>query len=744
MADKKRDGAAELFGYEKTPEAGTSAKPGKSDGASRLFEYDKHKEPTSPVDLWRETKMFGQGIEEGAAGIPGLVSSVPSMVGRGLNKLTDLIHTPSEEELAARESGYKYLDEINPGSAILRGLTNVGFYDPELKPENLPEQMLRTAGGAVGTMPLGLGSMSLGKNLLYSLLPSEVADVAQKAGVPPIVTAPLTALSMSGAERMWAQRSARQAAEQAARQAAAAKAAYELQTSEFGLGQKQAKDAVKEAAKTAKRASVADALRRHDSDVAAANAALQAEHVGATADREAVASRLGQSNTLMDGMKKMQEAARKWKKDVFPDKLKKAEEEMYYNPDGSIAIPEDAKGDLSQFRSVLKNSFYKAGELEPAAQQLRSRMPERLESALDEIAASQAKKPGTAPLTNLADMKKLRSILGDAMSSPKLMEGVDAGKMGELYAALSGDMEDAIRGAAGPEGVVRFRQFNEEAKRLYGLASGPVSDVISTTDKAMETVTPEAALNRVMSGTGVGGTKLAQLSTEPVLKEGVNEVAAAHLRMGKGPGKTDPDEFFKSLSPEAQTAMFGPGGTTSLQGSIDRRAAAETAAANAKAAADKNLAAQKQAAADAADAARDAAKKARDIELAERQKQGKVIGQEATETAAKSAELNKPEPGLFGGLKLPSLAALGTLYAGHFGLGGTFHSMGQNPDWVNALGYPAMGIAGALAGAGARELVNNPAVYRNMLQGTMPTISSNQDQLGWGVEYSKPSTQGGQ
>jgi hypothetical protein len=561
---------------------------------------------------------------------------------------------------------------------------------------------------------------------------------------------------MSGLERKLLiepaiKRGATAAAEKAAAEAAAAKEAqaqHELGDAAFTRGLQEQQDVSQAQAGRGKAITEADAAKRHDSEYTGADLHLKTEHSGADADREAVASTLGQSQTIQQGGEALQDAARTWKKDKFPQQLKDAENAMY---DGAVKIPQDAEGDLSHFRDSITNSFYKAGELEPAAKVLRSRMPDRLEAALDEIGFGQGLKPGTAPKATLDTMRKLRSILGDAMTSPKLLEGVDAGKMNELYRALSSDMEGAISNAAGPEGVLQFKKFNEEARRLYGLASGPVSKIISTTDKAGETILPGEAATSVLKGSDLDGSRLAQLGSEPVLKKGLNEVAASQLRTGKGAGMTqgDPDKFFSGLAPESKTALLGDDNAGKLQDAIDRRIAAENTSVKMKTSADKDLAdmsaaAAKQSSASlkGAEASRQDLRESRSTEKVQLRQEAEARKAALEEANAKLTALKNPPKSNFG-IEMPGwmkgVAGMGTL-GGAFEAGRNLGPLAAHfPSWgADTLAATTAAGAGVL-GLGARELYKNPAARKNLLQagaatGTAPNAL---DALGWSVEENK-------
>jgi hypothetical protein len=657
--------------------------------------------------------QFTQGFMEGTAGLLGL----PAAAAHGVNKLLAPLgfHPPIEEP-----ENQGLLQSAMPGN-LLEKAKAIG-YDPT-QPSTLTGQLIRGAGAATPTLALGgpLG-MTAKANAAYTYIPNAVGDIFQHYGGNPLLAALPTALGMSGLERMITNagiKSASTAAsEQAAKELAAATAAKEAHAAtnpaatEATTLQRQGADTV---AQSFKEGSLADIEKAHS-----------IEHGAADTDREAVASTLGQSQTVQQGGEALQDAARKWKSTEFPTQLKEAEDKMY---DGVAKIPQDALGDLKNFRDSISNSFYRAGDLEPAAQQLRSRMPDRLESALDAIGAKQGLKPGEVPQATLNDMKKLRSILGDAMTSPKLSEGVDAGKLNELYRALSSDMEGAIGNAAGPQGVKQFKDFNAEARRLYGLASGPVGDIIASTDSLDKSILPGQAVSKTLAGSEKDGSRLTQLASEPTLKKGLDEVAASQLRAGKGAGVTqgDPDKFFSGLAPESKTALFGDETSGKLQDAIDRRAAADQT--------------KDQMTKDVGKGVKEIKKSAAaDIAGQTRQRGEKTIGLEQEEDARKAAlqeaqakmkDVHTPKPMSWENVPWGRyLAGLGGLTAGHHLLPSELAA--QLPNWGEKAVDLGTMAGSYLAARGLHEAIHNPQARKNLLQAGVAT-STNRDPLGWGV-----------
>jgi hypothetical protein len=676
-----------------------------------------------------------QGALEGGAGLLGL----PAIAEHGIGTLLGKAGINIPDNVFTR-----FLTPETSTQMLEGAQKNLG-YDPT-QPTDLPNQLLRGVGQATATLPLGEAmGMTRAANAAYTYIPSVVGDLAHHYlnNINPLWASLPTALTMAGAERYLAEGGAKWTAEKAAQKAAedaaaaqAAREAHEAGNPAFTRGLQEHEDISQAEAYRGKMFSEADAAKRHESEHTSADLQLQNEHAGADADREAVADSLGQSQTVQKGGEALQNAARTWKKVEFPDQLKKAEEKMYY---GAVNIPEDALGNLNGFESSLKNSFYKAGELEPIAQRLRSRMPEGLQNAIDQIRKERNLGPDNPLVGTLDDMRKLRSILGDAMTDKSLVSGVDAGKMNEAYRGLSDDMEKAIEKAAGPQGVAQFKRFNEKARRLYGLASGPVSDIISTTDKAGETIAPGDAVTSVLKGSDKDATRLEQLASEPTLKKGLNEVASAQLRTGKGAGvvQGDPDKFFTGLAPESKTALLGDDNAGKLQNAIDRRTAAESQATKTKAGADKDLADMQAAAARQSTVSLKAGGAVRQDMREGRSETGIGLKQEEAardaaleEAKAKLKALKTPPPASWNNFPwLKTAIGFGGLTEGPHMLSPLADTL---PDWQHKAAALGLGGAGWLAAKGGKELLTNPTARKAVVQAGMSTVPPNA--LGWSVE----------
>ncbi len=228
------------------------------------------------------------------------------------------------------------------------------------------------------------------------------------------------------------------------------------------------------------------------------------------------AASLGDSSTYQQAGEKLQEHAQSWLDGPMQEEL------------GALRAPLDAKippgltGPLDSFQSAIKKNTNSAGALEGLASLMKPRLSAQLGAKLsagEELDGLGVDGPEAAPAREYswADMSALRSTLGDAMVDPKILPDLGAKNASRLYAGLTMDMR-VLADKAGA--VADFDKFNEGATAVYDLAGGPISRVLSGK--------PGDVVSSLVSGAKRDTTDLAALRT--ILPEGVNEVAAAHLR----------------------------------------------------------------------------------------------------------------------------------------------------------------------------------------------------------------------
>lgn len=135
---------------------------------------------------------------------------------------------------------------------------------------------------------------------------------------------------------------------------------------------------------------------------------------------------------------------------------------------------------------------------------------------------------------NWSDVRKLRTALGEALSTPSVMKDIGEKNLSKLYGALTGDLKTTAK-ALGAEPL--FDAANGASTKLYDFGEQVVSPLIK------EGVTPEQAAKTVLTKARAGGTVLADLRSQ--LPSAVDELAAAGVRTGE----------WSKLSPEAKAAL---------------------------------------------------------------------------------------------------------------------------------------------------------------------------------------------
>jgi len=683
-----------------------------------------------------------QGAIEGGAGMLGLPAIAEHAIGSGLSKLGVNIPDNALTRFLAPHTASEMLGEAQK---------NIG-YDPT-QPKDLSSQIIRGAGQATATLPMGEAmGMTRAANLGYTYIPSAIGDLWHHyTNTSPLWASLPAALTGTGFMRLWGESSARQAATQAAEQAAkeqaeatAARQAHDIAAPDEQQLQKAQTQGAQEVAKQFKKGSQTDIDKAHDIQTTAADTQLQTEHTGADVDREAAAAKLGTSKTLEEGTGKMQDQARQWLGSEFKPALNKAEEGMFYkNPvdhsQGTL-VPQDALGDATHLKSSIEHSYVTGAgiEGEPIAAMFRSRLPEAVNAKLDMLAQKQGLPAGQAPQFTFADLRNIRSAIGDALGDPSVISGIGVKKLNEMYRGVNDDIRAAVSKSAGQEGLDAFDKFNKEATRLFGVAGTVGDNIVTTTNVGKETITPKMLADN--KGLWNDSTKISQLRSEPTLDKGVNEVAASKLRAGGREAETAYDKL-----PEAKAAMFGPH-APALDAITAKRAAAESAAADAKAAAD----AQHQQMTDAAKEGKQQiishGARLRDVDINVRAKTKIGLSQAEENAKAKTQQLTAWAKELqrratsVGGREFPFwIRNMPSLASGYLGGQHLLNEFGmQMPDWGQQLMSGAAGLGMYGMTQGAKELYQNPHAVRNLLQaGTASAPPPEPNKLGFGVGQNK-------
>lgn len=284
---------------------------------------------------------------------------------------------------------------------------------------------------------------------------------------------------------------------------------------------------------------------------------------------------LGQSTTLQEAGEYAQNQARNWLKTTMP-----AKEAAAWKPVDAL-VPPTTPTPLSNFRATLDSITTQAGSLSPAEKLLRPGLPEQLKDLFKASPGAYKNifsgSPGiNSSATTWAEVRRLRSAIGQAMSDPQIAPKAGPQNLERLYAATTQDLAMATQ-QVGPWANGRsaatdaFNSANAESSRLHQFAEGPVAQIIRS-DTGRGDAKPEDVAKRLL-GQGAlerGGTGLAALNTE--LPDVTRELAAAHLNdnilssSDLANAKPVTPALLRSwgnISPEAREALVTDPGTRS-------------------------------------------------------------------------------------------------------------------------------------------------------------------------------------
>lgn len=457
--------------------------------------------------LARASALTASGLTKGLGSILGLPGDLESLVNSGAAKLG----FPG-----AGEGHFLPTSSDIVGVTDKLGLTN----RPDLTPQNPVEEFGSAAATGLGSGlafgPAGTGAVlsgiggGLGAEGANKIFPDN--PIAQFIGG--LIGGFGVGGGTSAVEKALAKGDLK-AAQSAFDEATAAKA-------ELGLTHR----ANLEEANVAKEAAIGNAK-------AAADAHL-ANTVGpADATIASAANALHPASTLQEAGTVLQAGAKDWVASEMPKRLAAA-----WAPVDTL-VPKEAPVALSSFRDALDKITSSAGSLEPLAEKLKPQIPKSLQKALEKIDKGDAEDLGAGPAEAItwADVQKLRSTLGDALSNPKVVNDVGEQNLRRMYATLTSDMQATARGLGKPA-LDAFNAANEQSSAVYRTAEGPISKILNGDPN------PENVAKALASGGKIGASDLATLRTE--LPEGANALAATIVKQGG----------WAKLAPEAKAALI--------------------------------------------------------------------------------------------------------------------------------------------------------------------------------------------
>lgn len=240
---------------------------------------------------------------------------------------------------------------------------------------------------------------------------------------------------------------------------------------------------------------------------------------------ERIASRLGGSETLQQAGEALQDSAREWKRTVMP-----AAEAAVWGP-VDAAIPPHTPTFLTNYGQALQDLTTRAPSQAATAAVLTPATTRRLSSAL------------TSTYASWEDARAIRSMLGEAMSNPKLFPDLGPKQISTLYRAVTEDLHDAALGVGADD---LFNAANAESARLHAIGEGPMSRLVTGISREVTDRPPEAVASSLLSAGRRGGSDLGVL--REAIPDAVDELAAAHLRVNS--------RGWSGLAPEAQQALI--------------------------------------------------------------------------------------------------------------------------------------------------------------------------------------------
>ena len=283
-----------------------------------------------------------------------------------------------------------------------------------------------------------------------------------------------------------------------------------------------------------------------DTVVSQAETQAQAQQAAAKQQLETTAGSLAPVKNLQEAGEFAQSEARNWLSKILPKKQTAA----WAPVDAKIAAesPTPLIGTFKALRDINSD----AGSLEEAAQLLKPQLPKSIQEVFDRVLvtpAGKAAKPaqmgpssllgpdGQPLLKEIApaeaakpvtwkDVQKFRSVLGDSLTNPVIIKSLGEQNANRIYAALTSDMKQtAYNLGANAE----FEAANTASQRLYQLAQGPISKIVSGKTANLEH-DPAAGkvANSFLNSGKLGDTDLAAVSSE--LPQVTKAFAAAHLR----------------------------------------------------------------------------------------------------------------------------------------------------------------------------------------------------------------------
>lgn len=263
------------------------------------------------------------------------------------------------------------------------------------------------------------------------------------------------------------------------------------------------------------------------------------QHLGAGDPVAKAASLLGGSTEFQQAGEHLQDAARVWRNQTMPVELSKAWAPIDQGIGPAAPTP------IDNFHQTLKNMANSSGSLAPITGELTPGLVDRLLGATnDRMAPVTTPVPpqartvkqimlgqypttvvGPAATPTWDEVQQLRSTIGNAMSTPKIVEDIGQTRLNKLYGALTDDMRSSVGANGPPELMQAFDDANARSQVIYAHANGPISKIISDPNVTEDPkIGAETAAKRLLSG---DPQNLAALAAS--MPKAVGQLASAFL-----------------------------------------------------------------------------------------------------------------------------------------------------------------------------------------------------------------------
>ena len=284
---------------------------------------------------------------------------------------------------------------------------------------------------------------------------------------------------------------------------------------------------------------------------AAATAAVKAQAAAkvpvATADikdgLESIAKLHGTSTDLDSAGDLIQPVARNF----LTSSLPKAEESVWSPVDSGVGTATPTP--IDNFLGFVAKAKAAGGSLGEVIAKFSPNIGRILEKPLGQFAGEAGEDAALNPtIPTWADVRRLRSAIGEGMSNPMVLKDISRQNLEGLYATVTSDLQKTAEGAGFGDA---FTNANTTSRELRGFADGPISDIISGPKPVPgKDALPGEAAASLLTQAKTSGESLRLLRSMPDTATIPNELAAVTLRKA-----FDNPKAWTDLAPRAKAAL---------------------------------------------------------------------------------------------------------------------------------------------------------------------------------------------